>query len=456
MKAYFKAHQKVVAVLLLCGLALCACGTPQSGEPSGTSAGGESVGAPSEGADGAVETSAEPSEENSSGESSAPAADAEEIARYAQYFVPRTEGNGLIDYDPDRTIYFSCQNWDYDYYVRSTGSQEKMFYILSTEPLDVEGATMTIPIQSSYRSQIVDWSAGDLQKTELTSTEGKGMPFDLFLCYKGIDWKRYRELEDGTDVAYDQYKAGEITEEEYHAALDAYWNLNDAYWEEFESLPPEALPKFYVYFASFRLTKETLVDESFRYIDFQIEGKLYHQEIGEVRIHTEKLPNGEDIGFRSMGLGITKDCPCPYVDEAGAGTISMEMEESMTIKKVYEYTGKELTYANVRIYQSWEDYKAREKPYLDFDWDMETPFRAEKGNYVEIDVVFRDERLKQLEYSGYVYLYLEYSFDGEDYSSLAWYTNVHRESDTIWGSNWTRYALVFSGLDMRARWGIYE
>lgn len=458
-----KTHRKIIAILLLCGLALCACGGPQGGESSDASVGVsgdsgdsldsfESVGTSSENTEN-TEPSAE-SSDSSSGESST--ATEEEIARYAQYFVPRPEGCGLIDYDPDRTIYFSCQNWDYDYYVESVGSQEKMFYILSTEPLDLEGATMTLPIQSSYVSQIVDWSSKDLQKTEVTSTEGGGMPYDLFLAYKGIDFKRYRELADQTDLAGELYEAGEITEEEEDAMLAEYWDLFHAYWDEFESIPPESLPKFYTYFASFRLTEEPLVEESFRYIDFQIGGKLYRQEIGEVRIHTELLPDRERIGYDTKAIGITQDCPLLYIDEAGAGTIEMVPEGGMTIKDIYEYTGKELTFAYVTVYTSYENAHNKSEIVVEFEWDMKTPFRVEEGQYVEIDVNFRDERLKQLEYSGYIYLYMDYVFEGEDCSSLVWFTNIHRESDNIFGSNWTRYALVFSGLDLRALNGIYE
>lgn len=396
---------------------------------------------------------------------------------------PAEDAKGsLVSYEPDRQVYFSCQNIDSDIYMNSSFMPNLRFHILSLQHVDPEEIQIFIPIQTEYAVLIEELS--EIHTTEyLTSLNSEAgyandFPYYLYQCYRGTDWKKMGQLYTAAEEASRRQSeleiAGMSSDPEYaqlQKTIDEFHAYRDAYVEDFQALTPEDLPVFYDYsvqiffgfnnidLESYELSRGIRVSEGFHTVDIQLGNALYTQEIGEIRLHTENLENihqsHEDNLQDFSGIGI-EGKSYPWGDGTECETLtSFLAKKDLTITKLYFYEsdiklpGAHIITSSAPLILTPDLYETSETTTkdtsIDFYWDLKTPLNIPAGTYVTIDLIFQDPRLSQMEYGGRLYPVMEYSVGTE--------TRIRQTEinlDRVSLNSWLRYAIAFDGLDLES------
>lgn len=447
-----KPHLSRLTALLLSGLLLSGCAAPSSGHIDS-------------------EQNTNKPEDSSSSKMIAPTPPAEDAK------------GSLVSYDPNRQVYFSCQNIDSDIYLNSSFMPNLRFHILSLQHVDPEEIQISIPIQTEYAVLISE--CAEIRTTEyLTSLNSEtgyihDFPYYLYQCYRGTDWKKMGNLYIAAEQASN--RQGELimagvssSDSEYiqlQETIDEFHAYRDAYVEDFQALTPEDLPVFYDYevqiffgfnnidLESYELSSGIRVSEGFHTVDIQLGNTLYTQEIGEIRLHAENLENihqsHEDNLQDFSGIGIEgKSYPWGDGTECEMLT-SFLAKKDLTITKLYFYEsdiklpGAHIIISSTPRVGTPELFEATETTTkdtsIDFYWDLETPIDIAAGTYVTIDLIFQDPRLSQMEYGGRLYPVMEYSVGTETHIRQ---TEINLDRVSL--NSWLRYAIAFDGLDLES------
>lgn len=382
----------------------------------------------------------------------------------------------------EQGVYFTCENIDTDIYLMNIGNISQKFLIFSLEPLNVEEVSIEIPIETDYVvsvAQLCDQQ--DILTTEYLDTKDDfetvspnpyAFPYYLYQCYRGTDWGKMRELELALLEA-EQEDPWNTTEEQ--EALSAYQNL---YLEDYKAITKEDLPVFYVYSVDiwFALTDMSgnsenpkMVSEKFQNITIQIGEEAYVQDIGEIRLHAEPMPE-DIISFQSasdnlknfMGISSGKDT-YPWGDGMMCETVQLfKALKDMTVTNLYLYEsdlkviGAHVTTSNKplnnipSIFDNESDDPSKETT-VDFYWDLKSPFPVSEGTYVSIDLIFQEPRLTQMRYGGRIYPVMEYSVKDGSYTIQTELTLDRQDLYDVW----LYYAISFGGLDMESYFNDY-
>ena len=323
-------------------------------------------------------------------------------------------GSNLIEYDPDRQIYFSCRNLDYDIYWGMSCVPFLDILILSKESLNIETTQVDIPIQNGYSIVLAECYDENLGQIETDDSMVGGSAFTpyLYQCYWGKSWK------DGEDPA-----------------------LSVA----FSRLKPEDLPQFHVYHVSVMFDRTVGGDETIREITLTIDGKAYPLHIGEIRLREEPELNYpidwvmDDGGITCQSLtyacnamlyndGI--DQICPAFDFTAA--------HDMELLDLYLLDTK-IEILDVRLV-----IRSSKGNSMDFYWDRTSPVYLNAGDQVQIFVYYRDQRQAVLDYQAKAWPVIEYQCELGYYSAFAECT-LQRELNF-----YELYAIVFDGVDMES------
>ena len=332
--------------------------------------------------------------------------------------TPENPGNSLIEYDPDRQIYFSCHNVDYDIYLDSSCAPFLSFWILSKDALNMDTLQADIPIQNRYSilyAECYDESLGQLSMDDSIENAYIFRPY-LYQCYCEKSWG------DGEDSAI----------------LEAY-----------NRLKPNDLPQFHIYSVTIMFEKTVGGEEAFQDIILTIEGKDYPLHIGEIRLHEKAVLNYPDdqlldssISLQSWSLGskamlynggIDQICP------AFLFTAAYDME----ILDLY------LLDPNIEILDVRMNIHSPNGTSMDFYWDMNSPVYLEQGDNVTIYVYYRDERQSCLDYTAKAWPVIDYRCENGYYSAFTEGT-LYRELNI-----YELYAIVFDGVDLESYYRDY-
>lgn len=372
-------------------------------------------------------------------------------------------------------VYFTCKNWDSDIYLKNSLTPYQDFSIISLDKINLNEIEIVVPIQSSYAIMLIDENSPNIWKTDYElnnnsdTTEklisDETFPYYLYQCYRGIDWKKMKELYDKAQEAANLIKDwnGKTSDSEYvkwKEDIKQYDEYKNLYLKDYEALTSEVLPQFYVYtfriffgvsaksydeygFANEFESSKNVISESFKNIDIQIENISYTENIGEVRIWNELLPfpslnfsNSEHMKIEEISVG-------PTTDPWGDGTIQMaditfEAQRDLTLTKMYLYE------SNITVLGTHIIISDKSGSSIDFYWDAESALDIEKGKTVTIELIIQDSRAMQLEYGARACPVIEYMVDSQLYKCVQ-EQNLDRWPVYRKGI-WIRYATLFDGL----------
>lgn len=331
---------------------------------------------------------------------------------------PEYPDSGLTEFDPDREIYFSCENIYTDIYLRSGGPLAVPFYILSKQPVDVE----TIGISADTQSEIMVMATdcGDLRGTEQMIS--CGMPYYLYQCYRGVDFQ----------ALYDLHKE---SAEEYQVAADSI--LGD-----FKSLKPEDIPLFYAYQVHlyFMPAEDAAGEEILTSLDITVNGTVYHQEIGQLRLIYDKYERS-DAQELSVSSDLMMFNQLRWNEGLGQAYLyNFAVTEDMTLMGL-SCLSDEFDILEILVTEKRNDGMS-----LSYVWDGETPVDLYAGQEICIDVVFENRWTAELSWVANLYTVLDYEKDGQAYYQLHMCQLVSATKVDCHEI----YAMVFDGLNLQS------
>lgn len=328
--------------------------------------------------------------------------------------APAEPCNDLIEYDPDRELYFTCHNYDYDIYWDSDSTPHISFFILSKEPLDIYTLEIQIDINSKYEILFADYEG------DVALSGSNPFPDYLYQRYMGVDWTE--------EIDYSSYVLFEGTKNE--TTVKAAYN----------TLTPEDLPQFYSYIIEVHFSE--VQEEAFSEILVCLEGKYYRINFGEIRLHPE-LPvkyTHASFGLNQMlGFGGYYFVNL-YTDGLGymQNLFNFTAQEDLDLLELeWLSPGIEVLDYELSISSPGSDAS------MNLYWDGKTPIFVSKGSTVNINVYYKDPRQDEnLDYIGKIWAILNIEQNGERYSGYA-SVMLRRALNRA-----ELYAIVFDGLDM--------
>ena len=319
-----------------------------------------------------------------------------------------SKGSSLVVYDPDRTIYFLCQN-SLDMYSSFPGYARFNFIILSKEALNLETIEVSVPTSQPYT---VDKFETEIPRCteDMQAGESKAMKFYIYEAYQGVDF-------------YDQ--SSEQYEQDVANAL-----------ENFKNLTTEDLPEFYRY--GFLVMFDNTVpysDEEITHLDITIDGQLYQPDIGSIRLHSEENhPFDFKVSNRTYGL---VQLNCLYNDGLFSYSLFEEIiaEEDMTIKGL-QFLGDNWEVLNLVVRGTVGGMN------VNFTWDGKTPIELFAGDKITFAGVLYNPNLTGLFYQTLLQsvLIIERNGETEGYN--------YRQLVVLFPDNYELYAVIFDGIDM--------
>jgi len=287
MKNYKSRFLRLVA-LLLSLLLLCGCGTPGGS--------GENVASTD---DTTLMENTDPTAEPSSPTDPITAEPQQPEARF--YPADLTANVTLPEYDPQRTVYFDCHGWDYDFYPNGSHCYIR-FYILTNEEYALEDIQVSLPLESVYSAEIIREPLFHMpERPEDTHLVYGGMPYHVYQTYQGVDWAELADLWLAAEKAKleieTRWPNGYIMNEPpaevfpLEQTIEAYKSALNANLETYRALTEEDLSDYYCYIVAINFDLENLVEETCETIEITLGETTYTESIGQIRVHANYKPS---------------------------------------------------------------------------------------------------------------------------------------------------------------------
>lgn len=367
-------------------------------------------------------------------------------------WTPSDQEELLIEFDPNREIYFTCQNYYYTIYVNQDHEPTISFDIISRKPLDLNTMEIAIPVDYPHWISWGEWSYEwtyeyhDLLKIRGGREGAYGYPYYLYALEQGMD---FAELW----AYYDAYRNAS-TPEMKTAYNEMYLECLNRYWDGYLALDEKDRPEYYgyhvnIYFVDENATLESLANMEelvIPYLDITIDGVTYHEEIGEVI-----LAPPPDLGDAERDYDMTalnSGAWMPYCGGTWEQQVHvLEAKEDITITGILCLNDRlEMSDLIVRHYGSGLDYNLQ--------WNGTDPIRVNKGDTVEFFATFTDPEHKNvLTYATKVWVFIFYETEAGTFYRLTIGT-VGTGSYPINGLE--LYDIVFRGIDTSAYWEDYS
>lgn len=341
-------------------------------------------------------------------------------------------GNSLVPYEEGRQIYIGCENTQLDICFGETANITWGVTILSKEPIDTESFQILIPIRNQYQTYIIPWEYPRMTSYMMGSSDEadtvRTFSYDLYTVYCGLDYSEVRAM-------YEQFDA------------DSHWNSEETarynekineYLLPFQALTEADLPMFYYYEASVVFDISEPFTESFSEVDFVINGRTYHRQIGQINLIDGSLPYDYPIG--GWGKIFISQPSNIYGDDIGRTNWLYDFvaEEDMTISN-FKVLGD-----HTEILDLYMKITSGENT-TDFYWDGRSPIHVYAGDQVQLNFTYRRPGLSNLHYNMQIYTEMDCILDGE---TKAWVAEINLVPNTY--DPYLLYAIIFDGLDMES------
>lgn len=349
--------------------------------------------------------------------------------------VSATPGSTLAEYDPDREIYFSCGNQNYDIYFGESCAPFLSFWIISREPVDTGNIRVEIPIENDYSIyQIIPYDeylghiSADPMATDLRVTFS---PY-LYQSYFDVDW---------ADIYRDP--SAPVTVSRNGQDIDLH--------EAFSLLEPEDLPEFHAYLIDIYFEQAVEEPESFQQIALFIGDTRYDLPVGNIRL-SDDPPLRYPCDLLNIDGVISSQTIVAY------GTPPMLYNDGIDwILPVFDFTAPfpmdlldfYLMDENIELLDVQIVVNSASGNSMDLYWDKSTPIHLNEGDQVTVSVYYRDDRSKQLEYTVKAWGALDFECGLGRYSAISECTLRHELN------LYELYAIVFDGVDMESYYREY-
>lgn len=342
---------------------------------------------------------------------------------------PVSPGSSLIDYDPSREIYFTCENMFMDIYFHQTSFASLKFFIFSKSPIDTDSVDVIVPVQNRYKVTVYEYPYA--RKTTYMAEKEQGIsaikPFDygLYQVYCGMDYKELGEL-------YRSFSEDDLWTEEEIAEFD---EANNLYAASFRELTEEDLPEFYVYIVDVFFDSDSQVTEAFQEIDIVIGSRTYHQKVGEIRLNNAQKPLSYPVGqygCLSIGQGNLNLYTGGISQHASAYDFTAETDMTLT--------GFRLLGDHTEVLDIFLQING-----IEFGWDGKSPIDLSAGDHVRMNIVLKNPVISELSYHVQVYGELICLTDGKMES---WPCEINLCLYTP--DPYLMYAIIFDGLDLES------
>ncbi len=269
------------------------------------------------------------------------------------------------------------------------------------------------------------------------------MPFYVYQCYRGKDWKTYAQMQ----AAYQEMLNGLTLDDAGKAekAADALKASQNEFLTDYLELRQQGrLPVLYRYMLSVRLLTngQPLQTETLSEITLYVRGKKLTFPLGSIHSETGTAwPVEENPALISeRGLAMSTDVPpsadglFSLSDGFNIGLLKAAQDFEITelrlfnddrqllkVQAVVFNTAQENENGGIAVNENGEDIVP--EVLADFLWDRQEPISLSAGQRVYFNFTFRDAALAN-RLSGYTQLYLEVCYrtaDGKTHSILQWY-----------------------------------
>ena len=367
---------------------------------------------------------------------------------------PENPGSSLIDYDPDRQIYFNSELVFLDCYVGASVSFFTM-PIYSKTYIDPADISVTFPVDVPIGVEVTQ-VMGIEGKTEFTDSEDdlpeNVMPYYVYQAYRGGHVQALadaRQAEMGLAFIADKTKDGPL-------------------WADFEKLTASDLPQFYVYTVRVDLSKVPAPPKTTTWtlekMDITINGETYEAKLGRVRLYNlEDFPWKGNTGIIPESCGVYTEnlselygdgiaklprvCVIDHMEQdyGTIGAVWMLDKDSriLAAKIIIEDAGGNYRTANV----------SSSEPELFF-----------RNESVYVDVIIKNENADKLLNSIQYQLVVEMT--GDDYSKEDENSDAYDEcvarckmytfNSSTYTGHYENYAIIFDGVDMEPYYDYYH
>ena len=377
--------------------------------------------------------------------------------------VPEYTGTPLIQPDPDREVYISmADHQDCDFYPDTVISGAYL-YIVSKKMYNESEIGISIDMQTPYKVTV--WSQTDECHQKMADdTAGDFFCNYHYLSMQGADWQELGQLaldDRNSSIAREQYLA-----QEQHSTLDPefqalqeisqrYQETMEGYQRQFEAVPLEEIPSFYIYHVSidfegligaYGATKETY-DETVEELELRLGDQRIPVRFGQWRFHAQAPEEltASSPGIQNLMIGLLNTRENPY--HAGFFRVNSALEfraaKDITITGV-RTLGADIPMvgALVRMGEQVDKDTISFSGVNDFYWDLKMPIDVPAGPVVSVDLYLRDERFAQYETCSTLYVVMEYEMEGRACTMTV--PCYLRRINRIWDT----YLMAFEGIDL--------
>lgn len=374
-----------------------------------------------------------------------------------------------FDDENSSQVFFSCQNYVYDFYPSCSFNPGITFWMVSRQHLDPEQVTVSIPITSPYsvtvyeekvsrnRSQYAWETTGDgVRLFNPVMQNGTDFPLYLYQTYRGLDWeelgKQNRELEE-LQAKYIAAEPDEALEQQLREAENHYAEHRYKYAEDYQNLKSEDLPAFFLYDICVQFSFTETKDEVFDRIQVRAGEDTFDLELGEIRLHSEN-PNAAFLEDDALTFYV--GCPTvmdsypygPGIEECRNSVALANDDITLTGFSLLDGDKNTAEVLEVKVLLGQD---AELNGAMEILWDRQTPITVPAGTYFTAWLLVRDSRMEEPCYGGMVYPTLEYEHNGIPFTITEGISLVRMNYEP-----WFWYALGIDQLNLEPYFRYYH
>lgn len=350
----------------------------------------------------------------------------------------------LIDYDPDRQIFFNSEAIFLDCYV-GVGVPYFTMPIYSKTYIDPADISVSFPVDAPIGVEVTQ-VMGIEGKTEFTATEDdlpeNVMPYYVYAAYRGEDVQALAAAR----------MAGEID-----------WSASEPLRAEFEALTAADLPEFYVYHIRVDLSQVPAPEKNTAWtlekMEITINGETYEAKLGRVRLY-----NVEDFEYRGNTVESPENC-CVYTENLSElyGDGIVKLPRVCVIDRVkMNYgvlTAVWMLEEDSRILSVRVVIRDVNGKYRTAGVSASDPEIFYGGESVFVDVIVKNEHAEKLLNSIQYQLVVE---TYESYYNEEWYDEPNDTACKVFTfissmntAHYENYAVIFDGVNMEPYYNYY-
>lgn len=276
------------------------------------------------------------------------------------------------------------------------------FNIVTAEPLDMEGASASIDIETPYKF-FISAEGGEDEGSEKVEE----FPYYVFQNYQEVDWK-------------EMYRLFEMDQELYqkeNKIYQPYHDYRDEYTEAYQAMSAMETPEIYCYKATVNFDMSSGLDknETINEITLTLNGREYVVDVGEIKLNyttPTELNGSESVSMDSLAAFDMNLNPNDKgkikINHAFGFTFDEE-----TVIKGFDIIGggAEVEWASLQIENGGS--------VMDIEWTAGKEITIPKGSSVSANLVIKDPvMIGKIWYSTAYHIKMNYEVGGEAYGSI--------------------------------------